>query len=193
MESITRFLEKRLKLRVNGAKSAVAHVSERKFLGYRLHVEGLLVIAPQSMKRAKARIRELTRRNRSMPFDECIRKLNEFLSGWVTYFRLASCRRQLGNLDAWIRRRLRCFRLKQCKRAFAMAKFLMERGEPEWNSWRMALSGKGWWRKALTPQACHAMTNDWFDKQGLVSPTARFVKLESNGNRRGTEQVCPVV
>ncbi|MBI4773421.1 MAG: group II intron reverse transcriptase/maturase [Deltaproteobacteria bacterium] len=193
MESITRFLETRLKLRVNRIKSAVAHVSERKFLGYRLHAEGRLVIAPQSMKRAKARIRELTRRNRSMPFDECIRKLNEFLTGWVTYFQLAIHRKQFRNLDAWIRRKLRCFRLKQCKRAFAIAKFLMERGVPEWSSWIMALSGKGWWRKSLTPQACHAMTNDWFDKQGLVNLNTRYLKLTSNGNRRGTEQVCPVV
>jgi len=54
-------------------------------------------------------------------------------------------------------------------------------------------SGKGWWRKAGTPQAGEAMTKEWFTKQGLISPAGRYLQLKSNGNRRGTEQVCPVV
>ena len=57
----------------------------------------------------------------------------------------------------------------------------------------MPLSGKGWWRKAKTPQASEAMTIEWFNKQGLVSLETRYLKLRSNRNRRGTEQVCPVV
>lgn len=193
MASVTRFLEKHLRLRVNRDKSAVAHVSERKFLGYRLHNGGRLLIAPQSLERAKSRIREITRRNRSMSFMERVQKLNEFLAGWVSYFRLAECRGQLKKLDGWIRRKLRCVRLKQCKRTFTIARFLMDCGVPEWSSWLLALSGKGWWRKAGSPQANHAMTIEWFNKQGVVCMTNRYLKLTSNGNRRGTEQVCPVV
>lgn len=193
MASITQFLEKRLRLRVNRKKSAVAHVSERKFLGYRLQSGGRLLIAPQSLKRAKERIREITRRNRSVSFDQKIRKLNEFLSGWVMYYRLAECRTKLEGLDQWIRRKLRCARLKQCKRTYTIAKFLMDCGVPEWRSWIMALSGKGWWRKSGTPQANEAMNKAWFDKQGLISLTKRYLELKSSGNRRGTEQVCPVV
>jgi RNA-directed DNA polymerase len=193
MRSVTGFLERRLCLRVNRDKSAVSHVSTRKFLGYRLHNGGRLLIAPQSVKRAKDRIREITRRNRSEPFRVRIKKLNEFLSGWVVYFRLAECRKQLEDIDGWIRRKLRCVRLKQCKRTGTVAKFLMDCGVPEWRSWLMALSGKGWWRKAGSPQSNEAMTKKWFNEQGLISLTQRYLELKSNGNRRGTEQVCPVV
>jgi len=101
MESITQFLENQLRLRVNRDKSAVAHVSERKFLGYRLHQGGRLLVVPQSWQRAKDRIREITRRNRPMPFEDRIEKLNEFLLGWVRYFHLAECRTKLERLEEW--------------------------------------------------------------------------------------------
>lgn len=193
LASITRFLERRLRLRVNYQKSAVAHVSERKFLGYRLHTGGRLLIAPKSLERAKDRIREITRRNSALPFEKRIKKLNEFLSGWIMYYRLAQGRKRVEKLEEWMRRRLRCARIKQCKRTATVAKFLMDCGIPEWRSWLMALSGKGWWRKAASPQAHDAMPKEWFDKQGLISLTERYLELKSNGNRRGTEQVCPVV
>lgn len=193
MESITQYLEKRLRLRVNRKKSAVAHVSERKFLGYRLHSGGRLLIAPQSLERVKDRVRAITRRNRAVSFEKRIKELNEFLSGWVMYYRLAQCRGKLEALDGWVRRKLRCVRLKQCKRRVRVAKFLMGCGIPEWRSWLMALSGKGWWRRAGSPQANDAMSKEWFDKQGLINLTGRYLELRSNGNRRGTEQVCPVV
>ena len=69
----------------------------------------------------------------------------------------------------------------------------MKNGVPEWNSWILALSGGGWWSKSRYPQANHAMSNEWFNEQGLVSLTERYSELKSYGNRRGTEQVCPVV
>jgi len=82
MESITHFLESRLRLRVNREKSAVAHVQERKFLGYRLLREGHLGLAPASLERTKARIRQLTRRNRGVSITKVIGELNEYLKGW---------------------------------------------------------------------------------------------------------------
>src|SRR5690606_23738773 len=90
----------------------------------------------------------ITRRNRGVPLARVIAELNAYLSGWVTYFRHARCQTQLRRLEAWIRRKLRCFRLKQCKRPRAQADFLRSLGVPEWRAWRLALSGKGCWRKA---------------------------------------------
>ena len=87
MASVTCFVEKRLRLRVKRTKSAVAHVRERKFLGYRLLAGGRLTIAPQKLARAKERIREITRRNRGIRLGRVISEVNRFLSGWVTYFR----------------------------------------------------------------------------------------------------------
>ena len=177
MQSITRFLENKLRLRVNAEKSAVAHVQERKFLGYRLLSAGALGIAPASLKRVKERIRQITRRNRGVSMETVICELNGYLTGWVTYFRYARCRNHLKQLDKWLRRKLRCYRLKQRKRAKSIADLLMEQGVPEWRSWLLALSGKGWWRMSGTPQAHEAMPIQWFEKVGLINLTNRYLWL----------------
>jgi len=177
MHSITGFLENELRLRVNQEKSAVAHVQERKFLGYQLLSEGCLGIAPASLERVKARIRQITRRNRGVSIARVIGELNEYLTGWVTYFRHAQCRKRLRQLDQWLRRKLRCYRLKQRKRTKSIADFLMEQGVPEWRAWLLALSGKGWWRMSSTPQAHEAMPIQWFQQMGLINLTNRYLLL----------------
>lgn len=177
IQSITRFLEAKLRLRVNQAKSAVAHVQGRKFLGYRLLRGGRLGIAPASLKRVKDRIRQITRRNRGVSMEKVVRELNEYLTGWVTYFRYAQCRNHLKQLDQWVRRKVRCYRLKQRKRAKPIADFLMAQGVPEWRSWLLALSGKGWWRMAGSPQANEAMPIQWFQQIGLINLTNRYLLL----------------
>jgi RNA-directed DNA polymerase len=179
MTSVTEFLEQKLHLRVNREKSAVDHVSERKFLGYRLLKEGKLGIAPKSLERAKDKIRQITRRNRGRKLSEIVKDLNEFLSGWIAYFRYAACYTHLVALDGWIRRKLRCYRLKQRKRVKSIAEFLMEQGVPEWRAWILALSGKGWWRLSETPQAHEAMPNRWFDELGLISASSRYKALQN--------------
>lgn len=180
LESITRFLEKRLKLRVNREKSAVAFIEERKFLGYRLRRSGKLGIAPQSLKRAKGRIREITRRNRgNVTFRQMVEELNSFLSGWVLYFGNAECKNHLTRLGQWMRRKLRCVILKRLKRAMTIAGFLRKLGVPEWRAWILALSGKGWWRKAGSPQAAEAMDCQWFTKQGLIDPAHKYQTLHT--------------
>lgn len=178
MHSITQFIEDRLHLKVNKGKSAVAPVWERKFLGYRLLHTGDLGIAPRSIVRFKERIRQITRRNRSMNLAAMIGEVNVFITGWVTYFRLARCKGHLETLDMWIRRKLRCVRLKQCKRVNAIATFLKALGVPEWRAWIVALSGKGWWRLAGTPQAAEAMSLKWFCNQGLVCLSKRYLTLK---------------
>ena len=178
MASVTRYLEGELRLRVNREKSAVAAVHKRQFLGYRILRDGRLAIAPRSLERAKRRIREITRRNRGISLEQMIGELNSYLTGWVTYFRYAECKRHLRRLDEWVRRKLRCVRLKQRKRTKSIADFLQGLGVPEWNAWILALSGKGWWRKSGTPQAHQAMSIAWFRAQGLVSLSERYAELQ---------------
>jgi len=178
MASVTAFVGKRLRLRVNRNKSAVAHVSERKFLGYRLLSGGKLGIAPKSLARAKGRIRQITRRNRGVSLERMIGELNSFLTGWVAYYRHAACKSHLQRLDEWTRRKLRCVRLKQRKRAKPIADFLRTLGVPEWRAWILAMSGKGWWRLSGSPQAAEAMTLAWFKNQGLVCLTERYAMLQ---------------
>src|SRR4029450_5526479 len=106
------------------AKSATAPVGDRKFLGHRLLGDGTQTIAPRSLERAQDRIREITRRNRGVSFEQLVRELNSFLTGWVAYFRYAKAKSILSDLGKWIRHKLRCVRLKQRKRAKSIAAFL---------------------------------------------------------------------
>jgi RNA-directed DNA polymerase len=128
MESVTRFLEEKLKLRVNREKSALAPVGERKFLGHRLLLNGKLGISPKSVDRAKEKIRQITRRSRGVSLAQVIVELNLFLVGWLVYYRLAAFRGELIRMDEWIRRRLRCYRLKQRKRGKSISGLLRQLG-----------------------------------------------------------------
>jgi RNA-directed DNA polymerase len=175
MESVTRFLEGKLKLRVNRDKSAVAPVGERKFLGHRLISNGKLGISPKSIKRAKDRVREITRRNRGVKFAQVIRELNLFLRGWFNYYRFAHCKVDLHLLDGWIRRKLRCYRLKQCKGAKSIARFLQKLGVSSAPAHQLASSGKGWWRLSFTKAAHQAMSTNWFASQGLLSLSRQYM------------------
>ena len=186
MASVAAFLEGKLQLRVNRHKSAVAPVEERSFLGYRIWYTGGLGIAPTSLRRMKDRLRAITRRNRGIALTRMIAQVNAFTTGWVTYFRHARAQSALRELDQWLRRKLRCVRLKQCKRVMTIANFLQDCGVPEWRAWILALSGKGWWRMAGSPQAAEAMTLAWFDLQGLISLAGHHAALNSTGNRLGT-------
>ena len=180
LKSITEFLATRLKLKVNETKSAVAHVTKRKFFGYSFRVDGELKVANQSLVKFKKRIRELTSRNRGRELEHVIKELNQYLNGWISYFRLSANISVFKELDSWIRRRLRCYRLKQRKRTYSVYKFLVELGVSVQNAWKLAKSSKGWWRLSLNPNIHTAMSNDWFDKCGLVSLEKKVAGYNSN-------------
>ena len=186
MASVAEFLQSRLHLQVNRDKSAVAPVGERKFLGHRLLWDGRLGIAPESLADAKQRLRQITKRNRGIPFARMIAEVNAYLSGWVTYFRYAQCKTHLQRLDEWLRHRLRCVRIKHCKRTKPLADFLKRQGVPTKRAWMGAASGKGWWRTANCPPVQEAMPIAWFRSQRLVILTERQLALQTDGNRRGT-------
>lgn len=177
LASVTTFLEQKLRLRVNRDKSAVAYITERKFLGHRLLPGGKLGIAPQSLDRAKERLRRITARSRGVSFEQVIGEINEFVVGWVTFFRHAACKTHLAAMDQWLRRRLRCLRLKQCKRTRTIARFLQRLGVPKDRAWIGASSGKGWWRCADTPPIHEGMTKAWFKSLTLASLTERYALL----------------
>lgn len=178
LASVTKYLEEHLKLRVNRAKSAAASVEERKFLGHRLLEDGTQTIAPKSLERAQDRVRAITRRNRGVSFEQLVRELNSFLTGWVTYFRYAKAKGVLTHLGSWVRCKLRCVRLKQRKRAKSITAFLHGLGVPRDRCWTTASCGKGWWRMAHTPAAQQGMNNAWFEAQDLVNPLDRYLQLQ---------------
>lgn len=169
LKSVQRFLEKRLKLKINETKSKCAFVDECEFLGYRLLRDGKLTIAPSSLNRVKDRIRSVTRRNRGVSLIQVIFELNKSLRGWINYFKLTQWPSEVRRLDAWIRRKLRCYRFKQRKRTWSKAKFLMQLGVPACSAWNLAKSGKGLWRLSKSIPVQHAMDNAWFKEQGLIN------------------------
>jgi RNA-directed DNA polymerase len=179
MESVSNFIESKLKLIVNKEKSQVCEVNQTNFLGYTIQIDGNLSIAKKSIDRFKEKVRKITKRNRGIKFEQVIAELIPVMRGWLNYFRHARCKRLLKTLDSWIRRKLRCYRLKQCKRTITLQQFLKSRGVETWQSWILALSGKGHWRKSGCPQMHQALSNKWFDEIGLYNLTLNYEKLNS--------------
>jgi hypothetical protein len=152
-------------------------VNERQFLGYRLNPGGYLTIAPKSLLRMRKQVRELTYRNRGRSLEAVIKDLTEYLRGWLHYFKLARARSLLRDLDSWIRRRLRGYRLKQRKRRWPIAKWLQQLGVREHLAWQLAMSSKGWWRLSRNPVINQALPNVWFEEQGLFSLLKAYDQL----------------
>jgi|LGVE01.1.fsa_nt_gb group II intron reverse transcriptase/maturase len=177
-KSISAYLTIKLKLRVNEDKSVVCMSHQTKFLAYTIQDTGCLTIASSSVKRLKGKVRKLCRRNRSVSLETLVSDLRPVLRGWLNYFKYASCSCLLRNLDAWIRRKLRCFRLKQCKRTIGIKRFLTKLGVKSWQSWILALSGKGWWRLSGCPQAHQAMNLQWFIDLGLYNMSVIYKQFK---------------
>jgi group II intron reverse transcriptase/maturase len=192
MRTVSNFIENKLKLKVNKEKSQVCLSNQTIFLGYTIQLDGNLSIAAKSLERMKDKIRKITRRNGGRSFIQIISELTPVLRGWLQYFQYARCHKLLQGLDAWIRRKLRCYRIKQCKRTITLQRFLENQGVDKWQSWILALSGIGYWRKSNCPQSQMAMGNRWFDEQGLYNLTVNFERL-INLKKPPCTKVCPVV
>ena len=172
MKSITRFLERRLRLKVNAAKSAVARPWERKFLGYSLtwHREARLKVAASSVQRLKGKLREIFRRGRGRNVGRLIEaELTPLLRGWMNYFRLAEVKGIFEELDSWIRRKLRCLIWRQWKRPYTRAKHLMQRGLAQGQALKSAMNGRGAWWNAGASHLHAAFPKTYFDRCGLLS------------------------
>ena len=179
MQSVTEFLEKRLRLKVNKQKSAVAHVEERQFLGHRLLRGGRLGIASKAIEKVKGRLREITGRHRGVKFESMLDELNAFTIGWVTYYRHALVRMLLRELDSWIRRRLRCYRMVQCKRKLRKVRLLTSLGTNKSDAWFAVKYGSGPWRLSAKPAVKLAMRDEWFRSLGVISLLLRYDALRA--------------
>lgn len=193
MASVKGFIESKLKLKVNDLKSASALVSERQFLGYRIHKSGDLVLSPKTLLRMKRRVRGLTYRNRGRSFEQILKELNQYLRGWLHYFRLARLTTKLQSLDEWIRRRLRCYRLKQRKRSYSIASWIISLGVKAHLAWKLASSSKGWWRLSRNPVINQAMSNAWFKEQGLYGLRENYELLTLPPEPPYATNACTVV
>jgi len=175
MASIVRFIEGKLKLKVNHSKSGVRHCSEVKFLGYTLLNEGGIRVADKSIVRLKDKVREITKRNRGVKFSQLIQELNEVMVGWTNYFRLANkWLATIRDLDSWIRRKLRCYKLKQSGRKYTIYKLLRSLGIEKGKSWNVVMYAHGLWNMSRKVAVNQAMNVKWFAQQGLQSLSVRM-------------------
>src|SRR5215475_1718556 len=180
-ESITRFLEKRLRLKVNEEKSAVDRPWKRKFLGYTMtwHREPRIKVAENSVTRLKMKLREILRRGRGRNIGRLIEEeLTPLLRGWMNYFKLAEVKIIFEELDSWIRRKLRCVIWRQWKRVFVRAKCLMKRGLERDRALKSAMNGRGPWWNAGASHMNDAFPKSYFDRCGLVSLSDQRLKFQ---------------
>lgn len=175
MAGITRFITQRLKLKVNEAKSAVARPQDRKFLGFSFtnNREPKRQISPKARQRFKERVRELTRRTRGISLRVMVNQLTEYLRGWRGYFGFCQTPSVLGDLDSWVRRRLRCVQWKQWKRGKRRFAELRRLGIRKDLAARTAGSPHGPWRISRSPAMSFALPDAFFEKLGLISVAGR--------------------
>jgi len=173
MSSVTRLLTKKLKLRVNSEKSAVARPWQRKFLGFSFtsHQQPKRRLAPKTVAGFKERIRELTRRTRGIGLARMVHDLAEYLRGWIGYFGRCETPEVLGKLEKWIRRRLRSMVWKQWKRGTTRYRELRKRGIGAQDAAQTAGSSDGPWHLANTPALKLALPNAYFASLGLPELT----------------------
>jgi group II intron reverse transcriptase/maturase len=160
-----------LKLRVNVAKSAVAPVWERSFLGYRFWVApGKIVkrrVAPQALHTMKERVRGITSRNGGRSLAHVATELRSYLGGWKAYFRLADTPGIFAAVDQWLHRRLRMLMLKQWKRGRTMYRELQRRGVGGAALWIAARFGRSWWHVAAHKALQIALPGAYFEWLGV--------------------------
>jgi RNA-directed DNA polymerase len=169
MHSVTSFIQRRLKLKVNEAKSAVARPQERKFLGFSFTygVKAKRRIAPKALLRCKQRVRDLTRRTRGNSVEQMTKELASYLRGWKSYFGYCETPSVLQDLDQWIRRRLRSVIWKHWKRGTVRFVRLRQRNIGTDLAAHTAGSSHGPWRLAHSPALSIAFPTAYFDALGL--------------------------
>lgn len=178
-ESVERYLTRVLKLKVNQQKSAVDQPYKRKFLGFSFvpGKEARIRLHPKSITRLKERIRQLTNPHWSISIQERIRKLNQYLMGWIGYFALAEAKKHLLRIEEWIRRRLRLCLWTQWKRVRTRYRELRSLGLSHNKALEIANTRKGAWRTTKTPHMHKALGVAYWQQQGLLSLVQRYFKL----------------
>jgi len=174
MASISAFITRHLKLKVNVEKSAVGRPWERKFLGFRISASSppLREIAPMAVKRFKHRVRQITRRARGVSLDRVVKDLRPYLRGWSEYFGWCETPWLPRDLDKWVRHRLRCYLWVQWRtprrRRARLGLLGVKPGLAAYISW-----SRGPWRPSGSKTLNFAIRNAYFDDLGLPRLYAR--------------------
>ncbi|OIN97760.1 MAG: group II intron reverse transcriptase/maturase [Anaerolineae bacterium CG1_02_58_13] len=179
LESVTKYLEKKLKLKVNPKKSKVERATRAKFLGFsfwKRKGEVFIRIANRTKERFMEKMRHLTRRTRSGKMEDIVKDVNQSSRGWIAYYRLATTPSVYQGLDEWIRRRLRQMQWKRWKRGTTRYRELVRLGVPPERA-ALGAVGTSPWRMSRTPVIHEALSNAYWRNLGLESIAERYTKL----------------
>jgi RNA-directed DNA polymerase len=179
LESVTLFVEKKLKLKVNQSKSAVDRPSKRKFLGFSFlgGKNPRIKVAKESIAKIKKTLKQCFRRGKGRNLGRFVtEELNLVIRGWINYFSIVDTKKFAEELDGWIRRHLRKLIWRQWKRAWTRRKRLILAGLSEEWAVMGAFNGRGPWYNAGAYHMNIAFKKKFFDKIGLVSMLDKVVK-----------------
>ena len=174
MKSITRFIEEKLKLKVNKDKSIVDRPWKLKFLGFSFYPgrkEYRIRIHEKPLNKFKTKLKELTSRSNAMSMEYRVLKLKQAITGWINYFAIADMKNILRNLDEWLRRRIRMCFWKQWKRIKTKHDNLFKLGIENYKAWEYANTRKSYWRISNSPVLSKSLTNKYLKGIGLPSMT----------------------
>jgi RNA-directed DNA polymerase len=174
--SIRNFLESELMLEVNETKSKVAHLDECTFLGFSI-IRGKIRWSQKSEKEFKRRIKEITGRSWGVSMGYRLKKLREYMRGWIGYFGISEYYKPIPPLDQWIRRRLRLCYWKMWKRPKQRRKQLRKLGLDDRQINMVVSSRKGYWKLSRTLATNMGMDNAWLEEQGLISLKEQWSKI----------------
>lgn len=177
MASITRFLEEKLKLKVNQEKSAVDRPWKLKFLGFSFYFKkgGVGIrVHPKPVKKFKQKLKEITGRSNAMSMEKRIGKLRQCIVGWVNYFGMANMKAIAKALDEWLRRRIRMCFWKQWKKIRTKYDNLVKLGIDSQKAREYANTRKSYWHTANSPILARTITNEYLRKIGFVAISERY-------------------
>lgn len=166
MASVTKLLEKKMKLVVNRDKSKISISSGVKFLGMTIML-GLATIAPQAMEKAMVKVKELTPRGIAQPIERTIEDFNRWYRGWSSYFEMTCYPNQFAVIEAHTRRRLRAHLLRNLKRRRHLARALIRAGVKKHTAYRHAYTHKSWWALSHDLVIARMYPNRWFEERGM--------------------------
>ena len=180
-EKISKFIEEKLKLKVNQEKSKISRPSKSSLLGFSFYKNKdrwEIRIGDKSYLRFKDRARELTSRNRSISQEERIERLNKSIRGWINYFRIAKSQTRLRELDSWLRTRLRMCIWKTWKKVKTRMTNLVKLGLDELRAYMYANTRKQICRTAHSPILTRTLTNKYFTDLGCLSLEKAYLKWQ---------------
>lgn len=185
LESSTRYLEGKLKLKVNREKSHIAKVNATKkfkFLGfaYSKGKEGLCIrVHPKALLKAKNKLRTITKRNRGCNVRKVMKEIKLYMTGWLNYYAIASMKKRMQEWDQWLRHRIRVYIWKQWKKPRTKLRNLMRLGVPERYARMAANSRRGYWFTAETGAVKRAITNERLTRAGYFELSPAYESIQS--------------